>query len=594
MPKKVLEIKDFTGGLNCFSDARDIKDSEFAQLWNANTSQTGLIKFGGSLVQNIIGLIHSNTNFQEGYGLFATGVDYSFNIIDGDFETPFEQGAIAGYASGTPSITLAANSTYQSKTNHDTANFYRNYAILIYSTADGNAPQGETRRITAYAADTHVATLDAAFSASPLTDGTEYYKIFKWIGDGVNFGNSGSTDYIDKSGSDFPYDDISSHNLDDSMNSYFLRTKVSSITDTQSKNLGFVTYNPSTAIDDTGAVATGEGAAFSEDSTTIGATTLKSGVEYTLSFFCKLNTRYFGYVSHLNECITNSQDRDISSGTINWIDYSPSTSPTYAEDTSTDDRIEITGTSGTSKEGAELGTSYLTTLVAGRTYRVEAKVYCASSTISGFKFELGGVATSAFAISTSTKPIVKYIQVTSDAALRIYYENASTTQWFIDDISVREPFGDRPPWIELYSSTVTDGTNTGLSLYANNTWVSTTEQAGYISLVDSNFIDNGDFTTTIGTEWTEVDLGGVFSVAEEAAGDAYGGHDELTHLTREQKEAKYDALKESIRHEGFNEEFPIIIKLRRVRNEDKIFQGHHRLNIAIELELPTVPVRFIT
>ena len=69
---------------------------------------------------------------------------------------------------------------------------------------------------------------------------------------------------------------------------------------------------------------------------------------------------------------------------------------------------------------------------------------------------------------------------------------------------------------------------------------------------------------------------------------------EQVNLTRVQKETKYDTLKESIRHEGFNEEFPIIIKLRRVRNEDKIFQGHHRLNIAIELELPTVPVRFIT
>ena len=65
------------------------------------------------------------------------------------------------------------------------------------------------------------------------------------------------------------------------------------------------------------------------------------------------------------------------------------------------------------------------------------------------------------------------------------------------------------------------------------------------------------------------------------------------HLTREQKEAKYDILKESIRHEGFKEEFPIIIMLRRVNNEDQIFQGHHRLNIAIELELSTVPVRFI-
>ena len=65
------------------------------------------------------------------------------------------------------------------------------------------------------------------------------------------------------------------------------------------------------------------------------------------------------------------------------------------------------------------------------------------------------------------------------------------------------------------------------------------------------------------------------------------------HLTREQKEAKYDTLKESIRHEGFKEEFPIIIMLARVNDEDQIFQGHHRLNIAIELEIPTVPVRFI-
>ena len=66
------------------------------------------------------------------------------------------------------------------------------------------------------------------------------------------------------------------------------------------------------------------------------------------------------------------------------------------------------------------------------------------------------------------------------------------------------------------------------------------------------------------------------------------------YLTREQKEAKYDTLKESIRHKGFNEEFPIIIMLNRENNKDQIFQGHHRLNIAIELELSTVPVRFIT
>ena len=66
------------------------------------------------------------------------------------------------------------------------------------------------------------------------------------------------------------------------------------------------------------------------------------------------------------------------------------------------------------------------------------------------------------------------------------------------------------------------------------------------------------------------------------------------HLTREQKETKYDTLKESIRHKGFKEEFPIVIMLRRENNEDKLFEGHHRLNIAIELELPSVPIRFIT
>ena len=76
--------------------------------------------------------------------------------------------------------------------------------------------------------------------------------------------------------------------------------------------------------------------------------------------------------------------------------------------------------------------------------------------------------------------------------------------------------------------------------------------------------------------------------------NAYDGLKELAHMTRKQKELTYDTLKESIEHKGFNKECPIIIMLRRVNNKDQILQGHHRLNIAIELELPTVPVRFVT
>ncbi len=75
--------------------------------------------------------------------------------------------------------------------------------------------------------------------------------------------------------------------------------------------------------------------------------------------------------------------------------------------------------------------------------------------------------------------------------------------------------------------------------------------------------------------------------------NAYDGKDEVQGWTREQKNVRYDQLKESIEKDGFKEEFPIIIMLRRQGGEDKLFEGHHRLNISIELGLATVPVRFM-
>jgi len=75
--------------------------------------------------------------------------------------------------------------------------------------------------------------------------------------------------------------------------------------------------------------------------------------------------------------------------------------------------------------------------------------------------------------------------------------------------------------------------------------------------------------------------------------NAYDGKEETKHLTKEEKQERYDSLKESIKDNGFNEEFPILIMLRRENNEDQIYEGHHRLNISIELGLETVPVRFI-
>jgi len=75
--------------------------------------------------------------------------------------------------------------------------------------------------------------------------------------------------------------------------------------------------------------------------------------------------------------------------------------------------------------------------------------------------------------------------------------------------------------------------------------------------------------------------------------NAYEGKEEVQGWTYEQRVERYDTLYESIKREGFKEEFPIVIMLRREGGEDKLFEGHHRLNIAIELGLTTVPVRFI-
>ena len=280
MPKQVLKIQDFSGGVNAYADPRDIKDNEFAQNWNAALDKYGVVRYTGGGKSEIIGLPHGNATFEPGYGLFSTSVDYTLSLIDGEFDNGFEQGTVAGYEeTGTASITLATTSTHVSAANHATDDFYNNYTILIDS---GNGI-GQSRRITNYTGSTKNAELDVAFGTDPDTNST--YKIFKWVGDGNVFGNAGSTNYIDKSGSTFPYNDIASFKDEDRM---FLRTKVESIGDNQSKPLGWVTYNPKTSATFT---------ANDSDSTVIGNTTLKAGVKYTLSFFCKSGFRYYGYGS---------------------------------------------------------------------------------------------------------------------------------------------------------------------------------------------------------------------------------------------------------------------------------------------------------
>ena len=87
MPKQVLEINNFAGGLNAYSDARDIKDTEFVQNWNAVVSKAGIIKVAG-MGKNHIATDYFQklpTNFQEGFGLFQFSADYAISTVSGDF-----------------------------------------------------------------------------------------------------------------------------------------------------------------------------------------------------------------------------------------------------------------------------------------------------------------------------------------------------------------------------------------------------------------------------------------------------------------------------------------------------------------------------
>ena len=76
--------------------------------------------------------------------------------------------------------------------------------------------------------------------------------------------------------------------------------------------------------------------------------------------------------------------------------------------------------------------------------------------------------------------------------------------------------------------------------------------------------------------------------------NAYRSHPEHKNLTDDERALLYDELKAKIDREGFRPDLPITVMLRRKDNiKDKILQGHHRLAIAIELGLATIPVRFV-
>jgi hypothetical protein len=152
MAKQVLKVTDFKGGVNSLADARDIEDNQFAQNWNASLDKTGIVRYSGGGIQNLFNLPHDNANQVNGFGLFRFTTDYSFNMLNSDFNVGVERGTLAAVGSAT-SVTLE-----DTDSDYITQDYYKDMTLFIYS----GPGAGMSREITAYSSSgDRVATIDS-------------------------------------------------------------------------------------------------------------------------------------------------------------------------------------------------------------------------------------------------------------------------------------------------------------------------------------------------------------------------------------------------------------------------------------------------
>ena len=256
MPKQILEINNFAGGLNAYSDARDIKDTEFVQNWNAVVSKAGIIKVAG-MGKNYIATDYFQklpTHFQEGFGLFQFSADYAISTVSGDFSIGITTGTRAGSNSTT------AHTLEDIPSTSSTDDEYNSMILFIYE----GTGIGESRVITDYVGSTRVLTTEAF---ATTLDTTSKYIIYPWKPNanwaGVNA--LAKKDFITNG-------QVGQYNFQNLYSDdYYILSYVDGITDEQSKNLDFISY----------------GKTF----------TLIPGIEYTLSFDCRFGNRYYNLVS---------------------------------------------------------------------------------------------------------------------------------------------------------------------------------------------------------------------------------------------------------------------------------------------------------
>ena len=477
MPKQVLQLSKFSGGLNAYSTPRDIDDTQFVQNWNAVVSKDGIIRVGGmfSLENGIKTEYHDNTNFEPGFGLFQFSADYSLSEIESNFNVGIATGTIATYAS-TNSFTLE-DKPNTSSSNHT----YNDLIIFIYS----GAGIGESRKITGYVGSSRTITCEAfATTLNDKDDSTpSKYIIYNWkMDDTTNWAGKDAVvkkDFITNGFNEYMLSSLSKEYSND----FYIFSRKASISDEESAKFGYIEYGSSL--------------------------TLNPGTEYKLSFECAAKDRWFNLVSKGSQNASSTTHGD----KIPWVQLYSSTVA--------DTKGSIKSLSATSVNVDGGGVS--ATWTSGQTY-YDVPVAKTKGSGRGATFN---IVTTSGSSGTCTFHFAERGEGYAASDKLVFLDPAGSGRTATVTVGAINITG-----LSLMASQDTDAGSWKSGIVGSN------GTSGYITNFDNNYISNGDFTAfdtnaVSGASHSNWTVGsGASAIKSSLTSQRYDSHDGTLLLSR--------------------------------------------------------------
>ena len=232
------------------------------------------------------------------------------------------------------------------------------------------------------------------------------------------------------------------------------------------------------------------------------------------------NKNHATTVFYGDEMITDTQDRDFSAALgsgdtdCHWTAFDPDSSSVATVVSIDSARLKTVTTTEASdeREGCEIALSNITTLVAGRTYRVTCDM---QATSAGFTLTVGmGGASTTQAITTSDATYNIDITVANAVgSLRFYTTENTARTWHMDNISIKE-VGTASGWTDADQQL--DIPQTALQSYDQLAWFDGVADCMTIS-------DHGDFTFGTGSDDTPFSVSAWVFIGEASATGTGGG-----------------------------------------------------------------------